>query len=343
MPIELIISIVLIACIAALIFIFHPKKDDKDANFKYTPQDSYDDAHELAEKARRGHGDISVLKAKSSSSAKTTMKQSAKKRVEKRKKNHDADIITSEKTYTNKESWQPYISMLRERYPNMSRYLLLRSWGHPTFPGEYDGGLAFIQSGEIWYFCVDHILYTLGEETHDGYRVGKDEFEHNCYRLPDDFFDNTTWENLEDKLSAVNWSAGSAVSSLFNREAENKAEIEKLFTHSPYRTMFKTICGTHFISEGNRPYSCIFETKESTLSIHIETGELTEKTRCIVQEFYVSESSDKPVHPYEVARSERAVSYDELASLVEASQDKAAEQYRGMTADNWRDYFDETR
>lgn len=339
MPIELIISIVLIACLVPLIIIFHPKEDD----YKYTSSESYDDAHELAEKARRDHGQTSVLKAKSSSSAKTTMKESAKKSVAKKHKKHNADKKQVEKFGSNKESWQPYISMLRERYPNMSRYLLLRSWGHPTFPGEYDGGLAFIQSGEIWYFCVDHILYTLGEETHDGYRVGKDEFEHNCYRLPDDFFDNTTWENLEDKLTAVNWNAGSAVSSLFNREAENKVEIEKLFTHSPYRTMFKTICGTHFISEGNRPYSCILETKESTLSIHIETGELTEKTRCIVQEFYASESSDKPVHPYEVTRSERAVSYDELAALIEASQDIAAEQYRGMTADNWRDYFDETR
>ncbi len=342
MPIQLIISIVIIACIAALIFIFHPKKDDKDSNFKYTPQDSYDDAHELAEKARRGHGDISVLKAKSSSSAKITMKQSAKKRVEKRKKNHDADIITSEKTYTNKESWQPYISMLRERYLNMSRYLLLRSWGHPTFPGEYDGGLAFIQSGEIWYFCVDHILYTLGEETHDGYRVGKDEFEHHCYRLPDDFFDNTTWENLEDKLSAVNWNAGSAVSSLFNREAENKVEIEKLFTHSPYRTTFKT-AHEQRSRRGWSPDVNVAETMESTLSIHIETGELTEKTRSIIHEFFDSESNDNPFYQYTVARSERAVSYDELAALIEASQDKAAEQYRGMTADNWRDFFDETR
>lgn len=250
---------------------------------------------------------------------------------------------TSEPPQQAKESWQPYISMLRERYLNMSRYLLLRLWGHPTFPGEYDGGLAFIQSGEIWYFCVDHILYTLGEETHDGYRIGKDEFEHHCYRLPDDFFDNTTWENLEDKLTAVNWNAGSAVSSLFDGNAEDKAEIEKLFTHSPYRTMFKTICGTHFISEGNRPYSCIMETKESTLSIHIETGELTEKTRCIVHEVYASEWDSELVYPYGVERFERAVSYDELASLVEASQDKAAEQYRGMTADNWRDFFDKTR
>ena len=250
---------------------------------------------------------------------------------------------TSEPPQQAKESWQPYISMLRERYLNMSRYLLLRSWGHPTFPGEYDGGLAFIQSGEIWYFCVDHILYSLGEETHDGYRVGKDEFEHNCYRLPDDFFDNTTWENLEDKLRAVNWKAGSALSALFNCEAEDKAEIEKLFTRSPYRTLFKTGYEKHHIARGQRLYSDVFETKESTLSIHIETGELTEKTRCIVQEFYASESSDKPVHPYEVTRSERAVSYDELAALIEASQDKAAEQYRGMTADNWRDFFDETR
>lgn len=48
MPIQIIISIVIIACIAALIFIFHPKKDD---NYKYTPSDSYDDAHELAVKA----------------------------------------------------------------------------------------------------------------------------------------------------------------------------------------------------------------------------------------------------------------------------------------------------
>ena len=84
------------------------------------------------------------------------------------------------------------------------------------------------------------------------------------------------------------------------------------------------------------------ETKESVLSIHIETGELTEKTRSIVQEFYASESYDDPISPYEVTYSERAVSYDELPALVEASEDRAAEQYRGMTADNRRDFFDET-
>ena len=70
MPIELIISIVLIACLVPLIIIFQPKEDD----YKYTSSESYDDAHELAEKARRDHGQTSVLKAKSSSSAKTTMK-----------------------------------------------------------------------------------------------------------------------------------------------------------------------------------------------------------------------------------------------------------------------------
>ena len=49
MPIELIISIVLIACLIPLIIIFRPKVDD----YKYTSSESYDDAHELAEKARR--------------------------------------------------------------------------------------------------------------------------------------------------------------------------------------------------------------------------------------------------------------------------------------------------
>lgn len=335
MPIELIISIVLIACLVPLIIKFHPKEDD----YKYTSSESYDDAHELAEKARRDHGQTSVLKAKSSSSAKTTMKESAKKSVAKKHKKHNADKKQVEKFGSNKESWQPYINMLRERYPYMSQYLVLRSWGHPTHPDEFDGGLALIRLGKIWYFCVDHILYTLGEETHDGYRVGKDEFEHNCYRLPDDFFDNTTWENLEDKLTAVNWNAGSAVSALFNCEAEDKAEIEKLFTRSPYRTLFKTRYEKHHIARGQRLDSEIFETKESTLSIHIETGELTEKTRCIVHEVYASEWDSELVYPYGVERFERAVSYDELAALIEASQDKATEQYRGMTADNWRGFF----
>ena len=36
MPYQLIVSVV-IACIAGLIFLFHPKKDDKDGNYKYTP------------------------------------------------------------------------------------------------------------------------------------------------------------------------------------------------------------------------------------------------------------------------------------------------------------------
>ena len=118
---------------------------------------------------------------------------------------------------------------------------------------------------------------------------------------------------------------------------------EKLFTRSPYRTMFKTAYERNFLGQGQRPYSCILETKESVLSIHFETGELTEKTRSIVQEFYASESYDDPISPYEVTHSERAVSCDELPALVEASKDKAAERYRGMTAYNWRDYFDETK
>ena len=107
--------------------------------------------------------------------------------------------------------------------------------------------------------------------------------------------------------------------------------------------MFKTRYEKHHIASGQRLYSGVFETKESTLSIHIETGELTEKTRCIVHEVYDSEWDSELVYPYGVERFERAVSYDELAALIEASQDKAAEQYRGMTADNWRDFFDETR
>ena len=58
--------IALIACVGVpLIIKFHPKEDD----YKYTSSESYDDAHELAEKARRDHGQTSVLKAKSSSSA----------------------------------------------------------------------------------------------------------------------------------------------------------------------------------------------------------------------------------------------------------------------------------
>ena len=70
MSIELIIFIVFIVCLIPLIIIFRPKVDD----YKYTSSESYDDAHELAEKARRDHCQTSVLKAKSSSSAKTTMK-----------------------------------------------------------------------------------------------------------------------------------------------------------------------------------------------------------------------------------------------------------------------------
>ena len=92
--------------------------------------------------------------------------------------------------------------MLRERYPNMSQYLVLRSWGHPTRPDEFDGGLALIRLGKIWYFCVDGVFSTLGEETRAGYRTGN-RFQHFCYRLPDGFFDNATWENLEDKLRAA--------------------------------------------------------------------------------------------------------------------------------------------
>ena len=215
----------------------------------------------------------------------------------------------------------------------MNQYLVLRSWVHPTRPGEYDGGLALIRTGEIWYFCADDYFFCVGE----------DMFKHYCYPLPDDFFDNRTWENFEDKLRSVNWEAGAAVSAFFDGEAEDKTEIEKLFIRSPYRTMFKTAYERNFLGQGQRPYSCILETKESVLSIHIETGELTEKTRSIVQEFYDSESYDDPISPYEVTHSERAVSYDDLPALVEASKDKAAERYRGMTAYNWRDYFDETK
>lgn len=337
MPIELIISIVLIACLVPLIIIFQPKEDD----YKYTSSESYDDAHELAEKARRDHGQTSVLKAKSSSSAKTTMKESAKKSVAKKHKKHNADKKQVEKFGSNKESWQPYINMLRERYPNMSQYLVLRSWGHPTRPDGFDGGLALIRLGKIWYFCVDGVFSTLGEETRGSYRTGN-RFQHFCYRLPDGFFDNATWENLEDKLRAVNWKAGSALSALFNCEAEDKAEIEKLFTRSPYRTLFKTRYEKHHIARGQRLNSDVFETKESALSIHIETGELTEKTRCIVHEVYASEWDSELVYPYGVERFERAVSYDELAALIEASKDIAAEQYRGMTAANWREYLDKT-
>lgn len=328
MPIKLIIIVVIIACIIALIILFHTKKDD---NNKYTKWESEKDAHELAVKARSGHGKISVLKAKPSSSEKTTKKKSEKNSIAHKTKNRSADEETVKKIDGNKESWQPYINMLQTRYPNMNQYLVLRSWGHPTFPGEYDGGLAFMRLKDIWYFCDDGFFYCGGED--------KDMCTHNCYRLPDDFFDNTTWDNLEDKLRAVNWKAGSAVRSLFNCEAEDKAEIEKLFTRSPYRTMFKTKKETHYVQPGQGPYSSVLETKEAALSIHIETGELKEKTRCIVYERYPSELKSELVYPYEVTRSERAVSYDELDSLIEASEDKAAEQYKGMTADNWRVYF----
>ena len=85
MPIELIIFIVFIVCLIPLIILFRPKVDD----YKYTSSENYDDAHELAEKARRDHGQTSVLKAKSSSSAKTTMKESAKKSVAKKHKKHN--------------------------------------------------------------------------------------------------------------------------------------------------------------------------------------------------------------------------------------------------------------
>ena len=87
--------------------------------------------------------------------------------------------------------------MLRERYPNMSQYLVLRSWGHPTRPDEFDGGLALIRLGKIWYFCVDGVFSTLGEETRAGYRTGN-RFQHFCYRLPDGFFDNASLQNKDD-------------------------------------------------------------------------------------------------------------------------------------------------
>ena len=178
MTIELIIFIVFIVCLIPLIIIFRPKVYD----YKYTSSESYDDAHELAEKARRDHGQTSVLKAKSSLSAKTTMKESAKKSVAKKHKKHNADKKQVEKSGSNKESWQPYINMLRERYLNMSRSLLLKSWGHPTRPDEFDGGLALIRLGKIWYVCVDGVFSTLGEETRGSYRTGN-RFQHFCYRL----------------------------------------------------------------------------------------------------------------------------------------------------------------
>lgn len=81
----------------------------------------------------------------------------------------------------------------------------------------------------------------------------------------------------------------------------------------------------------------------TTPAFHNEITAKEEEYRQFLRECGVTESNDNPFYQYTVARSERAVSYDELASLVEASQDIAAEQYRGMTADNWRDYFDETR
>lgn len=49
----------------------NPKNND---DYKYTKDESEKDAHELAVKARSGRGKISVLKAKPSSSEKTTKK-----------------------------------------------------------------------------------------------------------------------------------------------------------------------------------------------------------------------------------------------------------------------------